>query len=133
MVFVSFSVHSVATGQMPIRTTEGWPAPFITSVISDTAARNYVSARSQNFRPINSKEVKTLVVGHNIFPFALKKCLTRMGEKCSIYCRGHNCIIPDDDFCPYMCEAFFAHAWVSAHVIHIVRKLPIEMYCTVVS
>jgi len=65
---------------MPIRTTEGWPAPFIKSVISDTAARNYIKARSPNSRPINSKEVKTLV-GHNIFPFALKKNLTRKGEK----------------------------------------------------
>ncbi len=27
------------------------------------------------------------------------------------YCRGHNCIIPDDDFSPYMCAASFAHAW----------------------
>jgi hypothetical protein len=30
-----------------------------------------------------------------------------------IPCRGHNCIIPDDDFSPYMCAASFAHAWVS--------------------
>ncbi len=82
MVFVSFSVHSVATRQMPIRTTEGWPAPFITSVISDTAARNYISARSPNFRPTNSKEVKKLV-GHNIFSFSLKKSLT--SEKYSIF------------------------------------------------
>jgi hypothetical protein len=29
-------------------------------------------------------------------------------------CRGHYCIIPDDDFSPYMCAASFAHAWVSA-------------------
>jgi hypothetical protein len=28
-------------------------------------------------------------------------------------CRGHNCIITDDDLSPYMCAASFAHAWVS--------------------
>jgi hypothetical protein len=30
--------------------------------------------------------------------------------KMNMYSRGHNCIIPDDDFSPYMCAAFFAHA-----------------------
>ncbi len=40
-------------------------------------------------------------------------------------CKGHNCIIPDDDFAPYMSAASFAHAWYILPV-----SCLFEIYCT---
>ncbi len=42
------------------------------------------------------------------------------------YCRGHNCIIPDDDFSPYM----YAYMYSSPTWYILPVNFPFEIYCT---